>query len=122
MAKADIDKSRQELMDEIAELRTRLARAGQEPDQETKSRSLRVPLETEIELIADFDLLQARGVNLSETGIAFQTVHPLFFEMRFQYQGRVRRERARLVWMQTGQKGQSLLGLEFSQLEDIPEI
>jgi hypothetical protein len=120
MAKADIDKSKQELIEELKELRGRLA--GRDRSDQLKARSRRVPLEAEIELIADFDLLQATGINISETGIAFESAQPLFFEMRFKHQGRLHHQRARLVWMKSGEQGQSRLGLEFCRLPQRPEI
>lgn len=120
MSKPDQHKTREELVAEISALRERLDGGGKK--EQKAQRSERVPLRTSIELIADFDLLKVSGMNLSQTGIGFETDEPLMFEMRFTHGDQVHEHRAKLVWMQRGDDGVSRLGLEFAGPLDDPEI
>ncbi len=73
----------------------------------------RIPLDTEIEFIADFDLLKAEGINISEGGIAFEIKGGLPFEMRFKFEGQDQTYQAELVWMKRLPHGGYRMGLKF---------
>lgn len=119
MAKPNEKKTREELIAEISELRRRLAK-DRPPADSSQPRSERKPLLTSIELIPDFDVLEAQGINLSKSGIAFAIDQPLWFEMRFKHQGVLRHHRARLVWLKDEGGSHSRLGLELIDF-DPPE-
>lgn len=112
-------KSREELEAElvalrqrVAELETQLAGArdiGRCP----LERPLRRPLEAEVEFIGDFDVLRARGVNISDEGICFEVQEELPFEMRFALQGQLQTKRAHCVWVRRLPAGGYHLGLRF---------
>lgn len=108
-------RTREEVTAEISALRQRLAELEREagPDPRTQ----RAELQTAIEFIGDFDVLQAEGVDLSEGGIGFELRQPLPFEMRFVFDGRPRQHRAHLVWMKLTEGGGCRCGFKF----DLPE-
>jgi|TARA_B100001964_G_C13661106_1_gene349063 hypothetical protein len=76
-------------------------------------RSERVELSTKVEFVGDFDILQATGVNLSESGICFDIEETLPFEMRLEWEGEPYRYRAHLVWMKRLPEGGFRVGLKF---------
>ena len=90
-------------------------------DNDTKQPSAPRPrrdeLHTNVEFIADFDLIQAQGIDLSEGGVSFGTSEGLPFEMRFELDGQVHQQRARLIWMKQQEDGTFQYGLKF-----IPKI
>lgn len=73
----------------------------------------RRPLEAEIEFIGDFDVVKARGIDLSEGGICFELDEPLLFDMRFTLEGQEYRRNAHLVWMRSLSGSRYRLGLKF---------
>ncbi|MCC7265375.1 MAG: PilZ domain-containing protein [Candidatus Latescibacteria bacterium] len=113
-------RTREEVMAEIGALRQRLAELQREagPDPRTD----RAELQTAIEFIGDFDVLQAEGVDLSEGGIGFELRHPLFFEMHFTFDGRARQHRAHLVWMKLTDEGGCRCGFKFDAPAPSPEF
>ena len=76
-------------------------------------RSERLPVQTEVEFITDFDIVQAESIDLSDNGICFETRGPLPFEMCLEWEGEKRRYRAHLVWMKQLPEGGARLGLQF---------
>ena len=86
------------------------------------ARALRESMETEIEFIGDFDLLVARGINISEGGICFETQEAFPFEMKFEWKGKTCRRRGRLVWVERTERGGYRLGFEFVPSEAYPVI
>jgi len=83
-------------------------------------RSPRVEIRTDIEFIADFDIVEARGVNISETGICFELSENLPFEIQFRIDGKLHRHRAYLVWAKRISEGGYRFGLEFVHPEPEP--
>ena len=120
-----VDSNReQELMAEIQELRTQVRRLtakceGQGPT--LKERASRSPLKTEIEIVGDFDILEAIGVDISDTGICFELKKQLFFDMRFMQGERLVEKRARLVWVKYVDDERARLGFHFVET-DIAEV
>ncbi len=125
-------KTKIQLLDEIERLRRRVAEleaaspSASSPKgvaiSGSSSRSPRIQMEAVIEFIGDFDVVQARGVNLSEGGICFEVVGPLPFEMKFDMQGREMRQRAHLLWMKRLSDEKFRYGFRFVPLELHPEI
>ena len=87
--------------------------SGKPDKSQVVSRPHREPLDTDIEFIGDFDILEAKGINISEGGIAFEIAGGLPFEMRFKVEGRERDYRAELVWMKRLPGGGYRMGLKF---------
>ena len=83
-------------------------------------RAQRRELDAEIEFIGDFDLVSARGVDISEGGICFEVGEGFPFEMQFQWDGEEHRHRARLVWMKRLEDGSYRCGFEFVSPEPHP--
>ncbi len=83
-------------------------------------RSPRIEIRTDIEFIADFDIVEARGVNISETGICFELSENLPFEIQFRIEGKLHRHRANLIWAKKLPEGGYRFGLEFVQPEPEP--
>ena len=77
------------------------------------NRSERKNLLTHIEFITEFDIVEARGVNISEGGISFETYEDLPFAMRFDMDGIRHEHRANLVWVKRIPGGGFRFGLKF---------
>jgi hypothetical protein len=77
-------------------------------------RPYREAFDGEIEFLGDFDLVNCRGLNISEEGIAFQMDEPMTFKMRFKRDGKSYDQQAKLVWAQPldNRKGYQM-GFEF---------
>jgi hypothetical protein len=116
--------TRTETIEEIARLKARLAeleerlapsRTGSEDGRErgwVECRKRR-EFQAEIEFIGDFDIVHARGIDVSEGGIGFEVAEELPFEMQFELDGKPHRHRARLAWMKRLPDGHYRLGFEF---------
>lgn len=106
----DERKTKSQLIQELIEMRqkvkelekkTKDLETGAKDDLEIiiNNRPKRKELRTNIEFIADFDIVEAKGVNISEGGISFELYEDLPFEMRFDYNGAPQFHRANLVWI-----------------------
>lgn len=78
-----------------------------------KRRAERQNFETDIEFIVNDDILRASAVNISETGIRFNTRQPMCIEMRFMIDGKAIDKKARLCWAKEQQDGTFSYGLEY---------
>lgn len=114
-------KSREELVAEldtlrryVAELEIKLA-AGSGADKNgcPMERPPRLPLNADIEFIGDFDVVRARGVNISSEGICFEVDGELPFEMRFERNGKKESRRAHCIWLRRLPTGGYQFGLKF---------
>lgn len=115
-------KSREELEAEllalrrqVAELEARLA-AGANANGRGScplERPPRLPLDSDVEFMGDFDVLRAKGVNISEEGICFEVHEDLPFEMRFDLDGKTQARRAHCVWVRRLPAGGYHFGLRF---------
>jgi hypothetical protein len=83
-----------------------------------KRRAERKPLVTEIEFHSTKDLIDAKSVDISETGIKFITDDPLSIRMRFKKDGKLKEKFARLVWSKNKENGQTEYGFEFFECND----
>ena len=107
-----------ELESEIAGLREERAKAQAYPD-----RPPRVELDADIEFMGDFDIVQAKGINISEGGICFAVKDDLPFEIRFERQGKWETRRAHFVWAKRLSSGGYHLGFKFvAPREDYPNF
>jgi hypothetical protein len=83
-------------------------------------RAPRIPINTPIEFIGDFDILEAEGVNYSDGGICFELHSPLIFEMQFRINDVLHSHRAELMWVAHLDNNHSRLGLKFVPFEKEP--
>ena len=123
-------KSKAQLVEEVNSLRTRveeLERKVREfddfnaaPEELQPSRSQRRDLPTNIHVIGDFNLIQGRGINVSDTGICFEINYDIPFEMEFELDGTRQQQRAHLVWMRQNIDGRNQLGFTFVESDNSP--
>ena len=119
----DRKKTKAQLITELNDVRARLAALEAkvvslggdlgEEDDEASRRDTREDLNTSIQFIGDFDLIEAKGVDLSTGGICFDADSDIPFEMEFQSDGSTKKHRAHLVWMKPLGNGRSRLGFKF---------
>jgi len=76
-------------------------------------REQRLPLDAEIEFIGDFDIVSARGIDVSRGGVCFEMSTPMVFDMRFTVEETTHERRAVLTWMRPLEGGGCRLGLRF---------
>jgi len=72
-------------------------------------------LKSEVELAGEFDVLEAEGVDISDTGLCFDLRKPLIFDVRFMYKEKLHEKRCSLVWMKQIDNGSSRLGFHFQE-------
>ena len=115
----DSKKTKIQLIEELENLRTRLAELDKENEAEIVAKpssagcQLRRKLRAEIKFIGDFGLMKASGINLSEGGICFEVEGDIPFEMEFEIDGQKHEQRAHLIWVSQVAKGRSQLGFKF---------
>ena len=114
----DSQKTKAQLIEELAECRDRLAALTDESAADTAAaadatRPERSQLQTSIQFIGDFGLVEAKGLDLSEGGIGFEIEQDIPFDMEFEIDGELHQHRARMVWMQRLADGRSRFGFQF---------
>jgi hypothetical protein len=128
---SDSRKTKSELIAELADLRKRIvelsiiskdAEKETAPSNPLKHRPPRRPLEADIELIGVFDLIEARGINLSEGGISLKTADNLPFEMRYTLDGKTITREAHLIWLKHTENGGYNFGFKFINEETFPSF
>ena len=83
-------------------------------DKEQEQRiALRLPIQTKVEFIVDADIINAESVNISSTGIRFDTQEPIPIFMRMELDGILREHRAELVWAQSKSDRGMAYGFQF---------
>lgn len=87
-----------------------------------RQRAPREEMNSDIEFIFDVDVLGAKGLNVSATGVAFTIEQALPVELRFAHQGQCHHYKARLVRTQSLDTGGFLMGLEFRGEVTLPEL
>jgi len=75
--------------------------------------STRQPVQSEMEFIFYLDAFKAKTVDLSETGIRFETDSPIIIRLQVNQGGKPTVRDAQLVWAQKGQDGKMTYGFEF---------
>jgi hypothetical protein len=116
----DDQKTKEQLIQEVDALRRRVNELESQRDgnsnsmaQENEGRTDRRGIRTSVEFIADFDIVEARGVNISKGGICFATDYDLPFEMRFELDNQIHQHRAHLAWMKRTPDGGYIFGFMF---------
>ena len=109
----DLRKKIEELEKQNESLNSTLKKIDASDEKPVVQREPRTPLRTPIELIGDFDILEADGVNISNGGICFELSSPLVFEMQYRINDEHFRHRAELRWVSRLNNGHSRLGLKF---------
>lgn len=112
---------KEQLIKEVQRLRGLLGQPKRSPEA-TSQRALREDLSSDIEFIFDVDVLEAKGLNISATGVAFTIEHALPVELRFEHQGQSHHYKARLVRTQSLDTGGFLMGLEFRDEVKLSEL
>lgn len=107
-------------LERIEELEEQLVRVESEAGRPERIHQ-RQALDTPIECIGDFDLIQARGIDLSSSGICFEVLRPIRFDMRFEFAGQKHRYSGHLVWVKPVD-GIYRLGFEFAPPESAAEF
>ncbi len=90
--------------------------------QQADLRPQRSDLGANIEFIGDFDVVQAKGIDLADGGICFSTDEGLPFEMRFELDGEMHQHRAHLIWMKQQEDGTYRYGMKFVPSIPVPKI
>ena len=111
-----------QLIQEVLRLRG-LLRQAESVSEAPAQRAVREEFNSSIEFIFDVDVLEAKGLNISTTGVAFTLDQALPVELRFERQGRTYHYRARLVRTQGLDAGGFLMALEFQgevKLSELP--
>ena len=129
-SKSELIRELEALRSEVSDLRAQLE--GQEakvqpqqPAQDQReagapSRSRRRDLQTQIQVLGDFSMLQARGVNVSDDGICFEVMYDLPFEIQYEVEGETRQHRAHLMWMRQLEDGRNQFGFKFVASDSSP--
>lgn len=82
------------------------------------ARSPRRELNGKVEFIIDEDIIFAKSINASETGIRFDTSEPIRILMRVTTdKDEVLEHKAELVWARKGETGGMAYGLQFIEEE-----
>ena len=86
--------------------------------------AIRKKLHTGVEFYVDADIIKADSIDLSETGIKFETNEPIKIRMRVDVgDGEYQENQAELVWAQKDEDGYTTYGLHFipdKSSEDTP--
>lgn len=85
---------------------------------EHSRRGERRPLETKVEFFVDADIIEATSVDISESGIRFDTKTPVRICMRLTVDGELQEKRARLIWAKKLPEGGVTYGFEFLPPEE----
>lgn len=116
MSSEEQNRSREAIEAELSALRNRIQTLEQHLNRisATCRQSDRKEISVDIEFIGDFDVVCARGVNLSDDGICFDVFESLPFEMAFEHDGAHLRLRAFLAWMKHLPDGRQRFGFSFN--------
>ena len=117
----DEDKTKDQLIEELRDLRQQVAtlsgKAEAMSSPEQGERSLRRPTQTPIEFVANFELVHAQGVDVSASGVCFETSENLEFELEFEADGETHQHTAHLAWMRKVSSGNIRWGFELVSKE-----
>lgn len=113
----DSNRTKDELLNELENLRQRVEQLEGELDLST-GRSHRTQAREQLEnakiqFISQFEIVDAKGVDLSQGGICFDVAEPLYFHMRVDGpEGRLDSQ-ARLAWIRDTTGGGCRMGFQF---------
>jgi len=90
-----------------------------EQNEDDKRIAPRLPIKTRVEFFVDADIIDAESVNISSSGIRFDTGEPIPIQMRLEKDGVLYENRAHLVWAQSKQAGGGMTyGFQFVPQND----
>jgi len=75
--------------------------------------SPRRELESKIEFFVNADIIAAKSINVSETGLSFDTGEPLKIHLRMDIDGKICDREAKFVWASRNSKSGITYGFEF---------
>ena len=78
-----------------------------------RRRAERIRINSAVEFVVDADVLNARSVDISETGLRFDSPTPIAVHLRMVIDGTESEREARLVWARRADSGDMSYGLEF---------
>ena len=78
-----------------------------------RRKSDRFPIKSDVEFATDHKILGARGVDVSDTGVAFETDEPLSVALTITIKGEQTTRQAKLVRVSKAEDGGYRFGLEF---------
>lgn len=117
------EKTKEDLIKEIGEyskiiknLRQQLAKVEKTGDESKEKFGVRLPrkgLETNLEMVGDFDILYGTGEDYSKGGMSFKIPIELEFEIRFDVAGKAQDKRAKLIWVKYIKEEGYKFGVEF---------
>jgi hypothetical protein len=121
MTKQELEAELKKMQHKIDKLQKTIAEARTKP-KTVNSRQPRTKIKADIEFIGDFDLIKAKAVNISDSGICFKTSSNLPFEMRYQHDGQTISRRAHLIWLKQEKKKGYNFGLKFVTRKKYPQF
>lgn len=131
---SDAKKTKEQLIKELKTLRRKLSTLEPKPVHmkvkksptakaaKPNPRTLRNTINADIEFIGDFDVIKARGVNISEGGICLKLADNLPFEFQFYRNSKLHQYRAQLVWLKKLPTGEYHFGFKFIDDEPLPSF
>lgn len=75
----------------------------------------RFPVKAKVEFIVDADIINATTVNVSETGLRFDTTSPINIILRMEIDNKLQEHNARLVWARRNEDGTMTYGFEYNE-------
>jgi hypothetical protein len=87
-----------------------------------KRKAKRMPLDTKVEFIVDADVIQAKSIDMSETGIRIETDDPIKICMRLDIDGEKKDMKGQLVWTRKNEKGGMIYGFQYIRDPDREEL
>ena len=75
--------------------------------------SERLALDATFELYVNTGVINGETIDVSQTGISFETNHPICVELRILVDGQREERRARLIWSKQLPNGRLRYGLKF---------
>lgn len=83
-----------------------------------RRRSERISLDAGVDFFVDAEIVGARAIDVSQTGLRFSSPEPLEIEISLNVDGEREERTARLVWAEMQPDGAMQYGLEFVEDED----
>lgn len=125
MNKTVENKKSQEIEDlkkKIVDLENKLTALSETNKKIFINRLPRVEMCADIEAIGDFDILKAKGIEISEGGISFEMEEDLPFELQFFLKDQLFKQRVHLVWLEKKQEGGYRCGFRFVEKDKKTEF
>ena len=75
--------------------------------------SRRKELQTKIDFFVNADIISAQSLDMSETGLRFDTKEPIKIHLRMEIDGKLRDREAKFVWAVKNSDGGMTYGLQY---------